>query len=64
MYLKYSRVDGTCDDEVMTVEGVAVKVEEMVVMGDMEKLMENAVRVMEEVSVVMVMKSKMEVFVM
>lgn len=41
-----------------------MKVEEMVVIGDMEKMMENAVRVMEEVSVVMVMKSKMEVFVM
>lgn len=41
-----------------------MKVEEMVVMGDTGKMMENAVRVMEEVSVVMVMKSKMEVFVM
>lgn len=36
----------------------------MVVMGNMEKLMEEVVRVMEEVAVVMVMKAKMEVFVM
>lgn len=36
----------------------------MVVMGNTEKLMENVVRVMEEVAVVMVMKAKMEVFVM
>lgn len=44
-------------------EGVAVRVEEMVVMGETEKLMENSVRVMEEVAVVMAMKAKMEVFV-
>lgn len=44
-------------------EGVAVRVEEMVVMGEMEKLMENAVRVMEEVAVVMAMKAKMGAFV-
>lgn len=36
----------------------------MVVMGNTEKLMEEVVRVMEEVAVVMVMKAKMEVFVM
>lgn len=36
----------------------------MVVMGNTEKLMEKVVRVMEEVAVVMVMKAKMEVFVM
>lgn len=45
-------------------EGVAVTVEEMVVMGNMKKLMENKVRVMEEVVVVIVMKAKMEVLVM
>lgn len=44
-------------------EGVAVGVEEMVVMGETEKLMENAVRVMEEVAVVMAMKAKMGTFV-
>lgn len=48
----------------MTAEGVSVKVEGMVVMGNMEKLMKKVVRVMEEVVVVMVMKAKMEVFVM
>lgn len=41
-----------------------MKVEEMVVMGNMKKLMENEVRVMEEVAVIIVMKGKMEVFVM
>lgn len=44
-------------------EGVAVGVEEMVVMGETEKLMENTVRVMEEVAVVMAMKAKMGTFV-
>lgn len=44
-------------------EGVAVGVEEMVVIGETEKLMENAVRVMEEVAVVMAMKAKMGTFV-
>lgn len=44
-------------------DGVAVGVEEMVVMGETEKLMENAVRVMEEVAVVMAMKAKMGTFV-
>lgn len=44
-------------------EGVVVGVEEMVVMGETEKLMENAVRVMEEVAVVMAMKAKMGTFV-
>lgn len=48
----------------MTMEGVAVTAEEMVVMGNMKKLMENKVRVMEEVVVVIVMKAKMEVLVM
>lgn len=64
IYQKHSRVDKTCDDGVMTMEGVAVTVEEMVVMGNMKKLMENKVRVMEEVVVVIVMKAKMEVLVM
>lgn len=44
-------------------EGVAVGVEEMVVMGETEKLMENAVRVMEEVAVIMAMRAKMGTFV-
>lgn len=44
-------------------EGVAVGVEEMVVMGETEKLMENAIRVMEEVAVIMAMKAKMGTFV-
>lgn len=64
VHQKHSRVDRTYDDGVMTVEGVAVRVGEMVVMGNTKKLMENEVRVMEEVAVVMVMKAKMEVFVM
>lgn len=36
----------------------------MVVMGNTEKLIEEVVRVMEEVAVVVVMKAKMEVFAM